>query len=31
LVAEMVRGDLESAKRDALVKRSGYLIPDRHE
>jgi GDPmannose 4,6-dehydratase len=31
LVAEMVRGDLESAKRDALVKRSGYLIPHRHE
>jgi len=31
LVVEMVRNDLESAERDELVKRHGYLTYNRHE
>ena len=31
LVAEMVREDLKSAERDALMKRHGYSAFDRHE
>jgi GDPmannose 4,6-dehydratase len=31
LVAEMVREDLRSAERDALVKRHGHKAFDRHE
>jgi GDPmannose 4,6-dehydratase len=31
LVAEMVRADLESAKRDALIAKQGYKIHSRHE
>jgi GDPmannose 4,6-dehydratase len=31
LVAEMVREDLESAKRDAMVAREGYKVYSRHE
>jgi GDPmannose 4,6-dehydratase len=31
LVAEMVREDLRSAERDALIKRSGYKYFDHHE
>jgi GDPmannose 4,6-dehydratase len=31
LVAEMVREDLNSAKRDELVKRHGYTAYDYHE
>jgi GDPmannose 4,6-dehydratase len=31
LVAEMVKEDLESAKRDAMVARQGYKVYSRHE
>jgi GDPmannose 4,6-dehydratase len=31
LVAEMIKVDLETAERDALVKKHGYTIPDRRE
>jgi GDPmannose 4,6-dehydratase len=31
LVKEMMRADLDIAKRDALVSRHGYATPDRHE
>jgi GDPmannose 4,6-dehydratase len=31
LVAEMMREDLKSAERDAIVKRHGYATPERHE
>jgi GDPmannose 4,6-dehydratase len=31
LVTEMVRGDLELAKRDDLVKRHGHKVLDRNE
>jgi GDPmannose 4,6-dehydratase len=31
LVAEMVDEDLRGAERDALVRRGGYAVPDRHE
>ena len=31
LVAEMVRGDLKSAKRDELVKKHGVMAYDYHE
>jgi len=31
LVAEMVREDLKSARRDELVRSHGYHSPDRHE
>jgi GDPmannose 4,6-dehydratase len=31
LVSEMVRADLESAKRDALIATQGYKIHNRHE
>ncbi|HXY05161.1 MAG TPA: GDP-mannose 4,6-dehydratase [Burkholderiaceae bacterium] len=31
LVAEMVREDLKSAERDALVRRHGYRAPERNE
>jgi len=31
LVAEMVRNDLEVARRDALVKQAGYKVLDYHE
>lgn len=31
LVAEMVTSDLDDAKRDALVERSGYRVPQRRE
>jgi GDPmannose 4,6-dehydratase len=31
LVAEMVREDLRSAQRDALVRRHGHTVPDRSD
>jgi GDPmannose 4,6-dehydratase len=31
LVAEMVDGDLESARRDAMIRQHGYHVPSRHE
>ncbi len=31
LVAEMVREDLKSAKRDELIKKHGYKVMDYHE
>lgn len=31
LVSEMVREDLQAAERDALIRRNGYRIADRHE
>jgi GDPmannose 4,6-dehydratase len=31
LVAEMVREDLETAKRDELVRNSGYTVMSHHE
>lgn len=31
LIAEMVQGDLELAKRDALVRANGYKVMDHHE
>jgi GDPmannose 4,6-dehydratase len=31
LVSEMIVADLAEAERDELVKRHGYLAPNRHE
>ena len=31
LVSEMMTTDLQLARRDSLVERSGYTVPQRHE
>ena len=31
LVKEMMRADMESAQRDALMSKHGYAAPERHE